>query len=223
MASKQSVKYCHTCGSPSHLSINCPDEIYTRCPSCKNACFSTKPNNGHKFGYGNTDFLSKFKSDFQSVTEIKRFLELKFHAVDDVVIRVGNTFNRFGEHPLWLPEHSLQVTKKGNNLHFDGDKMKKYAITVMDSDGKRRIKLFVSDVIIMNEQYTIDGQGNVKYGMFTQGSSLGYTDCIIQVNNENDVVKICAKWNGFGLLINGYVDGAILVDPFDRKKSKCHL
>lgn len=216
MASNQG-KFCHICASASHLALNCPDQIYTRCPTCKNACFPTKINNGHKNGCGNVTFLSKFKNEFESVAEIKPFLELELYSVDDVVIRVGNTFKRFGTYPLWLPEHSLQVAMHGNRLQFDGDKTKSYTIGIMDKAGNRRIKLFTSNVIILNERYICDGQGNVKYGMFTPDASFGYVDCIVQVDNSNDnVVKVRAKWNGLDLLINGYAGGAILVDPFER-------
>lgn len=31
MASNRKIIGCYTCGSPSHISINCPDDIYTRC------------------------------------------------------------------------------------------------------------------------------------------------------------------------------------------------
>lgn len=211
------IKCCHNCGSTSHFSINCPKEQqYNRCPTCANVCFNE---NGHKRTCGNVAFRSVLKTRFERVVEIKRFLELQFEEVDDIVVRFGDTFKRIGPTPLWLPEHSLHLVKTDNLVHVEGDPAKNYTVAIMDSNGNRRIKFVVGrEKIIINDRYICDIHGNIKYNMFAEDVNFGYANCTLQVDNyhDNKAVKVHAKWKQISLHIDGYTGGAILVDPLHQ-------
>lgn len=220
MTSKGNSNFCYNCNDSSHYSINCPqDQLYTRCPTCNNVCFG---DDGHKRLCSNISFRSSFKSQFDRVVETSLLLELTFKGINDVAIRVGDDMKRVGSNPLWLPEHSLQIKCVDGWLCFDGDKNKSYTIAVIDSNGKRRIKMSMSNKMLINTRYTVEAKGFVKYDMSAYDASHGYAHCTVQVDNIDVLFYAKAKWKANTLFMDSYPEGVILKDPFElhlRKRS----
>lgn len=207
-------KKCFNCGDTSHYSICCPqNQLYSRCSTCSNVCFNTE---GHKRQCPNVSFRSTFLVSTNTIVEIEPFLELKFESVGDVILQIGNQQKKIGDSPLWIADHSMQIKRIGDIVLFEGAKGKSYSIAVEDKEGRRRLKLFTSNVLVVNGRYSISHNGTVQYNPMDEDRSFGYVNCTIQVENQKNLFITRAKWKGKKCVIAVYPDGAVLSDPIEE-------
>lgn len=205
---------CYNCGDTSHVSKRCPQrQEYTRCPECFNVCLQPGK---HRQQCQNDAFISTRIDDVPMVFEVVPILQLEFEQVSDVFISSGNQDKKVGDLPLWVPGHALQLKFVDGILNFDGAKEKSYTIGINDSADRRRLRLYISNVMVINGRYTILDKGIIKYDPSVDDNPFGHTHLTIKVNSASPLIKIRAKLNGKYFYIDSYSGGAILKDPLER-------
>lgn len=214
---------CYNCGDPSHIGRRCPeDQMYTRCPVCWNVCFEAEK---HRRQCTNTTFRSVLRDEAKvdqgkTVIEISPILQMAFKKVSDVSVRTGDQYKKFGDLPFWLSDYSVQLKYVDGILNFDGAKGKSYTIAIDDSEGRRRLRIYISNTMVINGRYTISDKGVIKCDTSVDDNPFGYSQVVIKVNNNEPLFNLRAKWNGKYVYIDSYNGGAIVKDPLERHLQK---
>lgn len=213
-------KKCYNCLETSHYSVNCPQkQLYSRCAVCRNVCFEE---NGHKYGCSNKSFKSKFldKAPTDSIVEIESFMQLKLKPVDDIFVCTGNQKKKIGESSLWVPEHSLSVKCTDGILVFAGAKGKSYTIAVNDKNGNRRLKIALSNSLVINNRYSVTTDGFIKYQAKADDAPFGYAHIILSVENVANFIYGRILWKNQHLYLDIHPKGTVLKDPLQMHLQK---
>lgn len=204
---------CFNCGESSHISRVCPNnQLYSRCPECTNVCFGADK---HKNHCSNVDFRSDFLGNAASVVEWKTFLEMEYKFVNKVTVWTKQGEKDLTDLTLFLPASSMQVKLVNGWIQFDGIEKRAYTIVIIDKDDRRRLKLFVSNSMVINGHYTVSPKGCIKYDKFAEQNVYGRADCMLKMYSDDDIFHVRAKWESMSHILDLYRDGAILKDPHE--------
>lgn len=208
----QKIPFCFNCGDRSHVSKWCPEKPkYNRCPVCDNVCFKE---DGHKLFCTNQSFVSALLAeDDDPIAKITEFLQMEFSFVDAVVVHSERGDKTIDETPLWFRNNNIQLRAKNGAIVFEASRSEKRTITIIDQNGRRRMKLTVCDSwLVVNEYYNLSSYGVIKYNRRVEQNQFGNGSCELKVY-INDVFEVHIKWNGFIYSFKSYSNGVILVDP----------
>lgn len=206
------VLICYNCGEPNHISLFCPlPQRYTRC-SCD--VVNLGKANIHKPTCDTQNFRSrKNKLESDSFVEMNKMMDVEFRSVDDVVLVGKCGVHKKMTTPV-LVNSSLQIAPLEKGFSVFGNN--KATIIIVDESNMRRIKLDVSNNLVINGYYSLLPSGKVTYDRRSDPNAIGPFDVCVKVTTNDPLFDVRVKWNGHVYYLQVYPDGVLLKDPVEN-------
>lgn len=211
---------CYNRGDESHFSANCnKSQRYSRCNECDNVCINPSK---QKPGCNNKEFISSLLKQRSTIVEIERLVELAFKPLKYISVYMDNEEKIIGKDQCMVIGNSfIQLRRMDIGVAFEAPRGDEMVIVVMSKEGKRRLKLFISDAkliawLIVNEYYDISKSGAVKFNLRDEQNTYGRCDCFLKLNNDSTTFQVRVKWASMALKFECFRDGVLFLNPIEK-------